>query len=75
MLGFVTSVRPFEVQLMNDLEIFNETTFCILVFYNYVFTDFVPDPNFRYTLGLGFLGIIGFNILVIFLAIGTVVVK
>ena len=60
---------------MNDLEIFNEGTFCILVFFNYVFTDYVPNVNLRYSLGWVFLGIIGLNIFVNFIAIGAVVVK
>ena len=75
MLAFVTTVRPFELKLMNDLEIFNEGTFCILVLYNYAFTEFVPDVNFRYLLGWVFLGIIGINILVNLVAIGIEIVK
>ena len=44
-LVYITAVRPFELPLMNRMEIFNE--FCILLAATHLFwfTDFVPDPE------------------------------
>ena len=44
-LIYIAAVRPFELPLMNRMEIFNE--FCILLAatHLYWFTNYVPDPE------------------------------
>jgi hypothetical protein len=44
------------------MEIFNEMTLLISFYMCYNFTDFVPDPLYRYFLGKIFIGFIIFNL-------------
>ncbi len=47
-LLYISFVKPFEMPLLNYLEVFNE--FCILIatYHLFIFTDFVPDPELQY---------------------------
>jgi hypothetical protein len=47
---------------MNYMEMFNEMTLLISFYMCYNFTDFVPDPLYRYFLGKIFIGFIIFNL-------------
>jgi hypothetical protein len=49
---------------MNGIEIFNELSFLTLIYFSFLFTDFVPDLNLRYSMGWIFLGITALNLFV-----------
>lgn len=43
------------------LEFFNETTILLCVYHCYLFTDFVPGPEDRYSMGFSMIGCIILN--------------
>ena len=51
--------QPIEQKSMNRLCVFNELGFLALVYFCFLFTDFVPDPNMRYRFGWWYLSIAG----------------
>jgi len=63
-LIYFTLVGPFELPIMNKIEIFNE--FCILLACTHLFwfTDFVPDPEIQYLLGWSLITVSVLNIIV-----------
>jgi TRAP-type C4-dicarboxylate transport system permease large subunit len=40
-LGYLITIKPLESKILNNLEIFNESTFLLLVIINFLFTEFV----------------------------------
>lgn len=52
--------------LPNDrrLEFFNEATILLCVYHCFVFTDFVAEPETRYTMGYSMIGSTIFNFIV-----------
>lgn len=59
---FLVSVSPYDDPLLNGMEIFNEVTLLALAYFMFLFSDFVPDAEVRYTLGWVFSGTIAFNL-------------
>ena len=66
---FISRERPMLSSSDNNIQFFNEFCILFLCVLSLCFTDFVPDPEARYTIGLWFLlftlGNIGINILMI----------
>lgn len=60
---YLVHVQPFEQHSMNRMEIYNEATFLLCINMCFLFTDFVPDANMRYSIGWGFLFLVGMNFL------------
>jgi hypothetical protein len=56
-LLYTAWVRPFELPVMNYMEIFNE--FCVLAAAShlFLFTDFVEDPKMQYIMGWSIIGV------------------
>ena len=48
MLGYI---EPFQLPLFRRLEYFNEASILICCYHYFLFTDFVPDPEVRYSIG------------------------
>jgi len=48
MLVYLIHVRPFNTSFLNSMEIFNEACLLLASLHVYLFTDFLPDPAFRY---------------------------
>ena len=46
------------------LEFFNEFTILCCIYHYYLFTDFVPDPEARYTVGYSLIGFTLLNFIV-----------
>ena len=42
---YIAGVQPFELPLMNKMEIFNEFSILIAATHLFWFTDFVPEPE------------------------------
>jgi hypothetical protein len=55
--------KPFTNRILNFLEYLNEITILILTYHLIVFTDFVDDPNLRYSIGWSALILTAINIL------------
>lgn len=49
------------------LELFNEATILCCIYHYYLFTDFVPDPEVRYTIGYSLIGFTFLNFVVNFI--------
>ena len=62
LLTFLIKVKPYSDQLLNAIEIFNESSILALSYFMFMFTDLVPDPYVRYQLGWFFSAIIALNI-------------
>jgi hypothetical protein len=48
---YLINVRPFISSLLNIMEIFNEGCLLLASYHVYLFTDYSPDPVFRYKVG------------------------
>jgi hypothetical protein len=48
---YLINVRPFISSLLNNMEIFNEGCLLLASYHVYLFTDYSPDPVFRYKVG------------------------
>jgi len=48
---YLIKVRPFNSSLLNFTEIFNEGCLLLASCHAYLFTDYSPDPVFRYKVG------------------------
>jgi hypothetical protein len=62
MLVFFVKVKPLNQPFLNRIEIFNECCLLLSSYFLFLFTDFVPSPTLRYTIGWGFIGLQVFNI-------------
>ena len=62
--AFLIRVRPMKTKILNIVEIMNEITFLSLIYFNYLFTDFEMNIEFRYTLGWAFLIIVAANVII-----------
>ena len=61
MVIFIQWYRPFEYRSSVWLETFNEMTILVHTYFLLCFTDFMPDPEHRSTLGLVYIGVSLFN--------------
>jgi hypothetical protein len=61
---YITYVKPFEIPLLNYMEVFNEVCVLIATYHLFLFTDFVPDPELRYSIGWSIIGVTIVNIIV-----------
>jgi hypothetical protein len=64
MMSYMINVMPYTDNLLNGIEIFNELSLLVTSYFLLSFTDWVGEPEFRYTIGWTFTGFLGFNIFV-----------
>lgn len=64
MLLYLVDVRPLNSPFLNKMELFNEVTLLACSYFLFAFTDFVGDATLRYSLGWGFISLIGLNVAV-----------
>jgi hypothetical protein len=64
MIIYLTYVKPFEVPLLNKLEIFNEYSILLATYHLFSFTAFVPDPETQYLMGWSIIFVTIFNMAV-----------
>lgn len=57
-------VRPFELPLMNTMEVFNEVCILLASCHLFVFTAFVDEPEVQYKLGWSLIAVSVINMLV-----------
>lgn len=70
-LSYVSFVRPFELPLLNFMEVINEASILAATYHLFFFTDYVDDPELQYTIGWSILGVTVFNIAVNMLVMFT----
>jgi hypothetical protein len=58
MMSWFMLVYPLETMAKNYLEMSNEFLIMILGYYGFLFTDYVGDPELRYTFGYIYIGIL-----------------
>ena len=75
MLAFISMWMPMQEKINNYLEIMNESTFLILTYLNFLFTDFVANIDMRYNVGWIFLGVLGLNVGINFVVIIAIISK
>lgn len=57
-------MQPLNEPTLNALEVFNEGTILICLYFTLLFSEIGPDPESKYTLGWAMIAVISFNILV-----------
>ena len=69
-LFFVFLNRPFDEEITNRLDMFNEATTVVLLYMIYNFSDLIPDEENRYMVGYFFVAILFGNLSVHLTLIG-----
>ena len=59
MIKFFFDFKPMNQAFLNQFEIFNEISLLFIYYFMFLFTDFIPDVEFRYTLGFYFIYLVG----------------
>jgi len=59
-LWYLVSVRPFNNELNNRLEILNEFVVLGTSYLLFIFSDFVDDPGLKFKCGMAFIAILAF---------------
>jgi hypothetical protein len=67
--------RPFEEEITNRLDMFNEATTVVLLYMIYNFSDLIPDEENRYMVGYFFVAILFGNLSVHLTLIGISIFK
>jgi hypothetical protein len=61
-------------RLLNGFEQMNEIFVLFICYFMFLFTDFIPDVEYRYKLGFKFIGLLGLvffvNVLLVFVDMG-----
>ena len=60
---YVGYFRPFEIPLINKIELFNESVTIICTYSLICFSAFVPDASTRYLCGWVLIGLVSFLVL------------
>ena len=70
MVKFLFDYRPLNSRLLNGFEIINEIFTLFITYFMFLFTDFVPDVEYRYKLGYRFIALVAFifaiNVILVF---------
>ena len=62
MVIYLVWFKPMEAPLANKIEVMNECTIIVLLYGLMCFTDFVPNPETRSSVGYVYMGVITTNI-------------
>lgn len=58
-IKFLFHYKPFNSRLLNTFEILNEIFVLFISYFMFLFTDFVPDVEYRFELGYRFIAFTG----------------
>jgi hypothetical protein len=75
MLIYIVEFQPFEKQLINYLEIFNELCILAVAYHLLLFTDFVSDLDIQYNAGWSIVLLTALNIVVNMIVIFIELIK
>ena len=73
-LAYILYWQPMEKPLFNALATFNEVVLALMGYQMYLFTDYVPDPETRFSLGKVLLWLVYFDIVVNFIFLSIEIV-
>jgi hypothetical protein len=65
-LSFLIRIAPFVDDILNYVEMGNEVTILVSLYFCYTFTDYVPTADKRYAIGWAFSAMVFFNIAINF---------
>ena len=78
-IKFFFDHSPMSSSLLNGSELFNDCSLLLITYSMFLFTDFIPDVELRYSLGMYFIYIIGIvfaiNVSMVFYDMFMAVVK
>ena len=60
MIKFLLDYKPLNSRLLNGFEIVNETFTLFITYFMFLFTDFIPDVEYRNKLGYKFITLVSF---------------
>merc|ERR1711974_209394 len=66
--------RPYELRLTFYTEVLNECTLLVSFYFQFLFSDFVPDPSTRFTLGWVYIALMTTSIILNLISILSVFV-
>jgi hypothetical protein len=61
---FIAEVKPFELPLLNTMEVINECFIIMAAYHLFLFTEFVPDPIIQYKFGWSIILVTIINIVI-----------
>ena len=61
---YIALVKPFELPMLNRLEVFNEVCIIGAAYHLLLFTEYVSDPELQYSIGWSIIGVTVLNIAV-----------
>lgn len=64
MIVYLQMVKPFDMPILNRMEIFNECCIIVAAYHLLTFTEFVGDPDLQYQMGWSIIGTTLVNVLV-----------
>jgi hypothetical protein len=64
MIMYLSMVKPFDLPILNKIELFNECCIIGASYHLFAFTEFVGDPELQYKIGWSMIGITSLNIAV-----------
>jgi hypothetical protein len=64
MITYLMIVKPFDLPILNKMEIFNECCIMGAAYHLFTFTEFVGDPEMQYNIGWSIIGVTLINIAV-----------
>jgi hypothetical protein len=64
MIIYLLMVKPFDLPILNKMEIFNECCIIGASYHLFAFTEFVGDPELQYNIGWSIIGVTLLNIAV-----------
>ena len=53
-LYYYLNYRPFSLQLFNQIEVVNDLAILFSSYFLYLFSDWIDDPELKYTIGWAF---------------------
>lgn len=78
-IGFFLNNKPMSSNLFNFMENLNESAIYMVCYFTFLFTDWIPDIEMRYTLGFVFMpivvGIVMINIVCVVWDMASVMTK
>ena len=61
---YYAGTRPFSIRADQHLELFNEVCLMILFYHGLIFSDFVPDLYTQFQMGVTFISILVFMVMI-----------
>lgn len=64
MNSWLITIKPFDSESKNKLEVFNESIVLLLAYFGFLFTNYVDKPTSKHIFGYVYLAVLGFGLMV-----------